>query len=327
VRRGEESESVGREHESGGGVSSREGATSSASTGAASMPGPLAAAVMALLDVCVGCWEIQVPTQLVCSAIAALEPSGVATQKAVLEMLRILNYQLRESDSPAAPPAPTAAFPADACPASAGIGVGASAGGNSSERGDAREAAGGGGAASTRGVRDEVDAVSEHACFGAMKGGILLRWLQEVRLVPWRSFAVRHGCEVSAHAVCEARGASEAGALAGAGGGASVISKGKEAMFPDSLGGDGAVDNGAGHGVPALDVDALLCARIGRTRSMVEMRTVLCECGGEGEYRFIAWLGMQVSWRSGSGLRAQDLEGSGLRVRRIVRGLGSGVEM
>lgn len=57
--------------------------------------GSLTARAQALHDVCTGNWEVEVPEGLLCVGIAALEPHGLATQKALLEMLRLVNHRLR----------------------------------------------------------------------------------------------------------------------------------------------------------------------------------------------------------------------------------------
>ena len=46
------------------------------------LPGSLLSAALALQDVCACGWEVEVPSRLLCESIVALEPRGLATQKA-----------------------------------------------------------------------------------------------------------------------------------------------------------------------------------------------------------------------------------------------------
>ena len=64
----------------------------------------LSPAILALSDVCSGNWEVEVPSFLLCGTITALEPQGLATQKALLEMLRLLNGGFCSSAQVASPP-------------------------------------------------------------------------------------------------------------------------------------------------------------------------------------------------------------------------------
>ncbi len=50
--------------------------------GVVGLPGSLLSAALALQDACACGWEVEVPSKLLCESIVALEPRGLATQKA-----------------------------------------------------------------------------------------------------------------------------------------------------------------------------------------------------------------------------------------------------
>lgn len=242
----------------------QENEATSGSVAVESVLGSLTARAQALHDVCTGNWEVEVPSSLLCVAIAALEPHGLATQKALLEMLRLVNQRLRQEQQQHAGTSSRNGLPAMA----------------SQSKHHSKDTTSG------PGVAKEWPGAARHGA--SVAGGMLQAWMRDFGL----DSPLQHlSQKLNGTAVGVKRRPSNCGQ--GNRGGDEVGSgKGKEAMSGESscsamyghTGEEMAQDSGASGG------DELHGGDHGRRLAW----QILKQCG-EGEGDLLAWLGMQIA--------------------------------